>query len=151
MKIKLMFIIAIFVLLITGCFHEDDNSNGAFDLQGEWETDCVNSSVSEFVFSGNMYSYSLLDYTYSSCTSREVAVGYSKKGTYSVGRSLTTSSGLAATEINLITSGGEIEYQIYSFSNGKLFFGDINGEYDGITAAKRPIDLVFDFGFSRKK
>ena len=103
-------------------------------------------------FSGNSFDTSGTDYLDSGCTT--VDDTYATTGTFVIGQSLTTSSGLSAKEIDLTiqTIDGEsfafVFYDIYRIDGNKLFTGNTGGfdedEHDGTTQEKRPIALLLD-------
>ncbi len=148
-------------------------SNGtATELEGSWVDVCVeiypayevNGTITPgsyesgiTTFSGNTFTYSGADYSDSECTIVEET--YINTGTFIIGDSMTTSSGLSAKNIDIaiVTMDGRNVsykfYDIFKIDGDRLYFGDQGSydeneddwEYSGLTVEKRPIDLDFSF------
>lgn len=151
----------VFILLTTalsGCNDNKNNGDAATgsgdttELEGRWnDIACYywkgDFSKGSVTFSGSTYSSSGTNYSDSECT---VSIGaYTASGTFVIGNTMITSSGLDAKEYNatLLKSNGisfNVQlFDIFKIEGGKLYFGDDSGQQDTSTKEKRPTDLDF--------
>jgi len=132
----------------------DEDSN---ELAGIWTTNCVidgpESYKSTVTLSDDTYSIEAAEYNDNVCSI--VNDSFTESGTFSIGESIITSSGLTANKwdvTQLIEDGVEevsTTYDIIRVDDGKLYQGKkmVDTEFDGKTAEKRPIELDLDFVF----
>lgn len=139
------------VLLITSCSSDDSTT----ELEGSWIEPCeiITNNTSwntVLTFSGNTFVRIGTDFSDTTCSipiPDSSRVTYS--GTFVVGNSLTTSSGLPAREIDSFSPNEDPEYDIYHISSGKLYFGDYTAVKDGSSPANRPVDLDFSWYYTK--
>lgn len=159
MKIKVVITLLISLMFLSGCGGGGGNndvgsvsSNTITELEGSWKMNlCVtdlngNYTTAAFTFSEDNLNIEKKFYNDAACTVINQNKPSEKQvsGTFIVGKSIKTSSGEDAKEIDIIDAiSGETLFQIYSILNGKLYFGDINSNVnnDGSAADKRPSDL----------
>ncbi len=156
------------ILTIDGSLTWSGNGNGGngggnggtvTELEGTWSTTCLYDDywgtydTGSITFSGNTFSSFGVEYSDSACT--VVDESYSSSGTFAIGNSMITSSGVSANEVDvtLLTMDGNnftyTYYDIFRIDSDRLYFGDTDGEYDGNSVAKRPIDLDFSYPSTR--
>jgi len=137
----------------------DSDNEAATELEGTWRTTCLyddywdSYDTGSITFSGNTFSSSGVEYSDSACTVIEES--YSSTGTFVIGSFVTTSSGLSAKEIDmtLLTMDGNnftyTFYNIFRVDSARLYNGDNDGDYDGNSIDKRPIDLDFSYYYTK--
>ncbi|RMD81389.1 MAG: hypothetical protein D6820_05200 [Lentisphaerae bacterium] len=132
-------------------------------LEGSWTKPCgigegENSSdpnafydVVTLTFSGNEFYSDIKNYSDAECTTPyPVAPNPTSSGTFTLGDTVTTTSGVQATAIDThITrfNGAEFDihdYNIVRLSENMLYLGDESGINDGETAERRPDTLDFE-------
>jgi len=148
------------VIFLTGCNDEntDGTSSNLTELEGKWVSVCDSSLGNGLSFqasmdvSGNEMSLNGHVYDDADCIIENTSFGPFQPGvaTFTIGSSITTSSGLSAQKIDIFVqelngqAGVFTEYDIFRISEGKLYIGDSSGAYDGKSDATRPIDLNLD-------
>ena len=117
----------------------------SLDLEGTWVSNCYLDGINEytvddFVFSGNTVSASYKTWDNSSCSGIPIDSD-GGSGTFTVGKTMTTSSGLEAVEVdfNIIFNGQTFTVLDIITRNGNEFnYGIFNG------LNTRPTELNFD-------
>ena len=156
MRHYLMLIIMTF--LLAGC--AGDSSDNTTVLEGKWTSTCVVDGVDHIkftiTFSGNSLNFTQQLYIDSACSTVDVNVGLSSfSGNFNIGNSVTTNSGISATEydINVLEGDGVTEefsvFSLFNIIDEKLYVGDLTGENDGSTLTNRAVDLNFDFYYTK--
>jgi len=124
------------------------------ELEGSWKTSCVDFGgtfdATIILFSGDTFSFVDNAYTDSACLNVDVTYR-SGSGVFSIGNTITASSGLGAKEIDftfthrdgVVLPVNEQSFDIFSISSGTLYFGLYDFVLDGTTPASRLIDLDF--------
>ena len=125
------------------------NSNADFkEIEGLWNSPCEQGAV-EFVqrhinFSNGNFRQENQFHPDANCVNKfksPVVI----EGTFEIGDSFTTSTGLFSKKIDIIIpeSGGELRTLniVYIDSNGNLYFGDEN------TTGERPVTLDLNFAY----
>ena len=148
--IKNIIWVCLSALLVTSCGSDDSNTT---ELEGIWVGPCDSfldgtSENAILTISGNTYTYTGKGYSDSTCSLSDGS-SVSDSGTFIIGNSLTTSSGLPAREIDLFSPNEDPEYDIYNISNAKLYLGDFTAEKNGTSAANRPVDLDFSWYYTK--
>ena len=149
-----VFIAAIF---LSGCDGEstDETSSNLTELEGKWLSICDSSLGNGLSFqsrmnvSGNEIILSAHVYDDADCITENTTIAPFEPliAIFSVGSSVTTSSGLSAQKIDILMldidgqAGPFTEYDIFHISEGKLYIGDTSGVYDGKSDDTRPINL----------
>ncbi len=152
MKINIVIITLIATMVFSGCNHEDDKSTKT-ELEGTWVYICKDRGDGVFfkskgTFSGDSFNFSIQEYSNSGCS--RLTGDSSGSGKFSIGKSITTSSGLSAKEIDITTlkqDGKDVnvkDYDIFRIDGRDLYFGKYTSKYDGESRSGRPIDLDFD-------
>lgn len=156
MRHFLMLIIMTF--LLAGC--AGDSADNTTVLEGKWTSTCVVDGADHFKFtinfSGNSLNFTQQLFIDAACSTVDVNEGLSSfSGNFNIGNSVTTSSGMSATEydVNVLEGDGVTEefsiFSLFSIIDEKLYVGDLTGENDGSTLAKRAVDLNFDFYYTK--
>ncbi len=122
-----------------------DNSSNLLNLSGKWTSDCYldvpniisnEHIIEEFVFSNGTFEHSTRTWTNSTCSGEENS-NYIWSGTYIVGNSIITSSGLEAVEVDFDYDENGFKWlQIIRLNGNEFNYGVFN---DGI----RPVELDF--------
>jgi len=163
---------------LLACNHDEDAKTNTevelIDVQGVWHGICratSDNSIDNPEFrkeiltftADNKMSFSSKNYLDSGCLDDYAQDNphpnedlSEKSGTFLVGQSLTTDSGLSAKELDMTflldegESVNETSYTIVSTLEGKLTFGKGTTEKNGSTAEKRPTALNFDNYFTKE-
>lgn len=96
-----IFLSVLLSVIIISCESTDD---GSLDLEGTWVSNCYMDDIDEytvdaFVFSGNAFVTSYQTWDNSSCIGTPI-YSDSGSGTFSIGSTIVTSSGLEAIEVD---------------------------------------------------
>ncbi len=149
----------VIVMLISGCGSDDDTnvSMTITELEGKWSQQCIDLMVGtslkpSVTFSGSTYTALDINYSDSQCITANFTGTAS--GTFEIGNTITTSSGLSAKNIDfhqLKENGLDVNRNIFSIfqkDNETLYLGD-NNSADGKTSANRHIVLDFQNSFTK--
>ncbi|MEE9319068.1 MAG: hypothetical protein V3U76_01360 [Granulosicoccus sp.] len=114
-------------------------------LQGSWLTPCAESSISKLVFAGDVVAGNVADFNDAECVILLENTAF--EGTYVLGDSVTTSSGMQATEIDITDKvSGATTMSIVFIQDDMLYLGDA----DLVAEVARPDTLNFNRGFVRQ-
>jgi len=135
---------------------EQGSGGAATALQGTWETPCLfnqEDDVYEIItlnFEGNNFDSNGSEYSDLNCEVHES--DFDLSGTFEIGSSLTTPSGVAVNAIDYSVFNGSISvFDIFRIEANLLLFGDTDGdENDGVTAERRAIELDTGTPFIRQ-
>jgi hypothetical protein len=173
---------SLFVFIVTisffGCSDSADNpvsSNNITSLEGFWAGGCTPfieggfTGSSDWVegYDGSDYQALFSVYSTTDCTGIYQAQK-EMTGTFVIGDSLMTSSGVTAQNIDLTISqssidgqiagvdisqfgfeAGQIWYDIFYINGGNLYYGDSNTG-DSSSPLSRPADISFDFVYTKQ-
>lgn len=108
-------------------------------LEGTWMLCDGTGLGAEITFSNGSYSVYSTAYQEPDCLTR-TSSSLSGEGTYIIGNSITTTSGLVATELDGVNELGENFYDLVYIDQGLLYFGDY-ATADGSIPENRPTDI----------
>lgn len=176
--LKSVIFVSIAVISLSGCGSSSDdpvNTGAATILEGGWAGECApliegsfnGSSVWVEHYDGNNYQALFSVFNTTDCTGAYQAQK-DMAGTFVIGQSLMTNSGVAAQNIDITISqvsvdgqitgvdislfgfdAGQTWYDIFYINGGNIYYGDINSG-DGSSPGNRPTDISFDYIYTKQ-
>jgi len=158
-RVKMKYILSLFVLLLTGCGTSGSSNDVA--LLGKWTLPCTNedngySEQGTLLVSKSYLDFDTKRYFNSDCNEDELDIHFIFRDKYSTGRATKFSNGMDGTELNYVIIEETIEttpylifeegsfvgtkiYSMYRMENKKLYFAypDRDKGLDGLTSSKR--------------
>lgn len=145
-------VISLFIILLSGCGGVSNKAQlTPLDLDGTWMSNCYLNSVNKYIvdvftFSGNSFTTSYKTWENSSCSGNPISAdeGF---GTFTVGNTITTPSGLQATEVDFeaIFNGQTIKIMDIIRKKGNTYnYGVFIGKNT------RPTDLDFHITLTKQ-
>jgi len=144
---RLLILFVAFIVAGCGNNNESSLSPELHQIQGRW-VNCMGKTSLEIVFRRNNWITYFNNFADSNCIT-PTNIEQTGSGTFSIGDTVVTESGVTARELDVTNASGGNFYDIFYINQNMLYLGD-DRTGDTTSAETRPTDIDFNFSLEKR-